>query len=893
MAAEILAHGRLAFDPAVPDSGTAVADLHRFLDNLGTQKAVPILSELTRPATATRMNVEPWLRQSLMEVLQAWPIRPRGVYETIELIISRHPSNATNVGKESGISHRAMEDASLLLRIPPESLGADAWFRGIGTQLLDLLAGSEGDAMKRVASYIIGFGVLGREKYGAPGMPGWKVFAESILRRIDPTLGGASPGMPDDTPIFVSSAVNHPLMTAKILWRHEDVASALIQLVNLVTLHPNPSLTRRLLHRVLLPLWSISSWSGADEARYRAPAQRLLRVLVQLTSGNKPRGKPDQPLPLTDLQRILENLMFDGRYEHTNERGLRWRYQCNDLGQIYITQPPLKLKPETQYSGKYMELIDGKAKAFVILLRDTPDLGDDISTLFVNLCRKWLSDSQAPTSPSILTRELEMESSKESQKRFLEGMVTKHMMDLVPERLVTDSRQLLELITQVLSDFGHGGTSGNEEIAGIALSLLNMFITSPNFKGATELNSLLTPLNYIGRSEMECADTARNLSLLIQFQRTVGLSDSTIPAPLDRHAEDRKSYSLALSYITATDSPPPVRAQGLEIISSLVKAKSPILDIPRLLVLFTSLLQDGDEFIYLRVFKSFTELSHDHPRTVLRDLLQKYVDQDEDSDLDQRLRFGEALINVIQAAGTTFSGDTAQYVCEGLLYIASRRGQRPKTEKEQTKRKRLQKQKQKEAEEAWDGEVPDFEDALPEDNETIANIVSGWEGKRGTEDVRIRASALSIFGSGLEVSIAGIGTTLVSAAVDVSIHTLKLEPEPEKGILRRSAIVLILSFLNALDAARADGRKLGFGLAGQGLDDVQRTLSYIAATDNDGLVKENAGEVVERLEHWKLQSMLPVDNEQAGLQNLSGWAVKGLGGHVPWTGDRPRIEEIE
>ena len=65
----------------------------------------------------------------------------------------------------------------------------------------------------------------------------------------------------------------------------------------------------------------------------------------------------------------------------------------------------------------------------------------------------------------------------------------------------------------------------------------------------------------------------------------------TIPS---QTVEDRKTYNLAMSYLTSVESPPPVRVQGIELIQSLISARSSILDIPALLILFASLLQDSE-----------------------------------------------------------------------------------------------------------------------------------------------------------------------------------------------------------------------------------------------------------------------------------------------------------
>ncbi len=127
------------------------------------------------------------------------------------------------------------------------------------------------------------------------------------------------------------------------------------------------------------------------------------------------------------------------------------------------------------------------------------------------------------------------------------------------------------------------------------------------------------------------------------------------------------------------------------------------------------------------------------------------------------------------------------------------------------------------------------------------------------------------------------------------MNILQLEREPEKGILRRSAILLVMGFVRALDQARQAGRRLGFGIASQ--DDIIRVLQYVAATDNDGLVQQHARDVIESLENWEMTRLAPgteiPNNIDGGLPRLAGLAINTARPIRPADTPRPRIEEIE
>ncbi|EKD15271.1 protein required for cell viability [Drepanopeziza brunnea f. sp. 'multigermtubi' MB_m1] len=895
----ILQLGKPAFDPQETED-TRNSNRQKFnalLESSSTLSLIPVLNLLIQPS-----RVQPWLRSPLVSALARLPLRPRGVHHTIEFVLQVHPSNSASAstGRGASISHEALNSASRLLSSPPAGMLPEDWFSGIAPQLLSLLDGEGEPGMERAAAFIIGFGVLGRKQFGAPGTPGWNAFVDPILGDIDPTAVSTNIR---DTDSRTSPDSIEFLGGMKVLVLSGDVKKGIHRLYTLLTSHPHPSLSKRLLRPILLPLWSLSCRSQGNQKTEREicePARRLLKTLLQLSPTSTETHGPPSTRDL--LLSILENITFKGRSE---SRQPHWSYASSKDGGVQIEEV------RTSKTGASSQLdlvsIDTATDSFISLLQDTPDFKPEISSLFMHLCKKWLAESARTSEPVIITRLGRTDDRKVDtvESSLIEAKVMHKMMTSFPENLVDDSRQVLELVNKVLLDFlaTTGGGSGDEDIVAVALSLLNIVLTSPSFKETPNINSCLASiedcLGSVSRKPLDVSSTAQNLLMLLRFRDSINDAEpNSMATPTERQVEDRKSYSLAMSYLTATDSPPPVRAQGLELLSALIRAGSAILDIPALLVLFSSLLQDDEEYIYLRAIKSFIQLSHRHPKSVMGDLIERYVDSQEESGLDQRLRLGEALLQVIQCNPLAFNSKTSKSVCQGLLFVAGRRGYRPQAEQQQEKKNKLKRKQNSEADEAWGGEVPQLDEVLGEsheDNEILSQIVAGWESKRGQEDVRIRASAISILGSAIEANIEGMGSLIISAALDLSIYILTLEPGPEKGILRRSAIRLIMNFVKALDTARSEGKRLGFGFVGQSLDDVRRVLKYIEGTDVDGLVRQHARDTIEGLEAWEINALIPppTQREQTSLRELAGLTITPGGVSDPDGRIRPRIVEIE
>ncbi|RYC64965.1 hypothetical protein CHU98_g1275 [Xylaria longipes] len=879
-------NGTKAFQPTA-DAQSRVEGQKEFgalISRTGTLALMSALNTLIKPG-----RIPDWLRVRLMDILMLLPQRPDGVRATLEFVFSVHPSSTVSASETAApqkqganITMEALKMASTLLSVPPTSVKPEAWFPGIAPQLLALLDGNNGPDLAKVAAYVIGFGVL--------ATPGWRAFAEPMLACINPSL--SSQEAPAE-PLVFSAGPDEVVDLRKrtILVRADALHVALKRLTSLLNSHPNPGLTKRLLSPLLLPLWAISSWVSPTthvKERYCQPALALVEIYLRLAGS------------VVKFLEITDNLLFSGSYDGHEPR---WSYEQAGESDIQIKR--LHGHEGSMLTPFDLEAMDSKIPALIELINRTAS-DSDLSALFFETFRG-------------LTR--------------LEGRCKSY----TSERLISNSKQLLELVGKVLGEFGT--EYANDDAVPVALSLLNLVITVPSFqrKDVPEntLKSIEDSLSKISLArEVDTSQTAHNLSQLLKYRDELEDPTDRPVAPTDRQIEDRKTYNLALSYITQADSPPPVRSEGLNLLGTLIKSNSAILDIPATLVLLSSLLSDDDEYISLRVIKVFVQLSERHPRSTIREVLDQYVDASERQNTDTRLRFGEALLQLMQRLGETFVGDIATSVGEALLALAGRRAHRPKTEEQQVRAERIAARKLKaKAKLADRSHAPfsvnnedddddvdiDFEEQTPEErtrNTLLARIVSGWESKRGSEDMRIRASALSLFASGIETNIRSFTPSLIDAALALSLDVLVLEAGVlEAGILRRAAVTLVLTFVYALGKARERGSHfdLGSGLGsrkGAGLsfgagfttkeEDVVRILGYVEQTDEDGLVRQHAQDALESLESLRLVQLVP---HQQG-QNTTPPAVRVAGldmtrPNLPVLDTdegrraRPRIEEIE
>ncbi|SCZ96883.1 BZ3500_MvSof-1268-A1-R1_Chr4-1g06816 [Microbotryum saponariae] len=164
---------------------------------------------------------------------------------------------------------------------------------------------------------------------------------------------------------------------------------------------------------------------------------------------------------------------------------------------------------------------------------------------------------------------------------------------------------------------------------------------------------------------------------------TVGATESKA-AP---YSESRKTYQLALRYLQ--DPLLPVRAQGLSLLRTLVHSGDAFLKtdpalVPAVLDIFVQSLSEEDSFLYLNAIQGLSSLADVYGKQIVRRLLMVYrggssegikaIPEDEGgrAELDKRLRMAETLTQVIERAGQALSILVADLVPTLLVVLRGR-----------------------------------------------------------------------------------------------------------------------------------------------------------------------------------------------------------------------------
>ena len=922
---------------------------------------LPTLSNFLQSETTS------WFKAAISSQISRVPLRPNGVLQTIMFIASQiAPSLGQEAQNEPStgphFTVQAIMQVSRLLSSVPQGVEPTAYFSSIAPQLLALLDGDDPD-LKKTASYTIGNGILGKRAYGAPGTIGHLIFVEPIFGALTGELDDASrrwmtnySDIERSTPLSAGEASKDTLVNADM------VSLAIDRLRSLALQHPNPGLVKRIVYPILLPLWGLACYSKEQElTNYHERIMALLQTYFGISVGVQP------------LKKLIDHLLWDG--------GSTWTYSTDSQGSVVLKK---RMNPEGDQSNiiKLIDSLQSRTELFVSLLGSDPSSEERTGDIFLYVSDRWLvqrRESDRAGKPQKLGE------SENIFQKLVSAKMAEKLLDNFKDTLSRRPVRVLELIKQVIDGELHRlsaeGAQKHEQKPGkvslsslsnivseqnvqedasdkepseslsTAFSLLSTVLASPEFSISQETKPLLDSVKshldqLIPLLPASLSKPATTSSMLLEIQLTSPEHDDSKAKPA--HVSDLETHRQAL--VNLNSNLPPVQAEGFSLLSKLIMRSSPVLDIPSTLTLLLSIITDmsestaNEEFIYLNAIKLIGTLASRHPRTVMKILVDSYVDKNEQRALDSRLRLGESLLRTVQDLGDALTGETAKILGEGMVALAGRRGRRPETQK--SRKKQLEKeQRRKEREERKQKEPtlpagwsipteetqPKFEDEMDDDSETespeqtahAANIVAAWAAGASTDeepdDLRVRTSALSILASAVQTNILGLGPAVVSSAVDLALATLTLEPAPESAILRRASAILLLDILKALDTARErrHGKDIGFGFSltddpysigpqdqSRGpstighIPSMLRTLGFVETIETDSIVRGHLRALIESLEAWLEKSLMwgigAQGDDQPRLEigdRIAGLTVDPMAGRGDST--RPKIEEIE
>jgi hypothetical protein len=915
----IAANADLAYSPLreIDERLSSSKSLSTYLKNVSTSRLHQTLTVLIK-ASAPQ-----WLRNGLSHHLSLLPMRPRGVRQTIEFLASYYDmplpdggQSSTGTARRTLISPEAISQATKILTSVPSSLPERHYYSAIAPQLLSLLDGENGPELSSAAATIITNGILNKRTIGAPGTIGWEILIEPQIRALEPDLS-------------TFAAIPSKELSAEILVSQAALERSTKHLLALVSASINPALTGRILRPVLLQLWGLTAFDDPSPVAKSstATARQLLEIFLQ-RCGN-----------ISHLELIRDNLSWDGE--------LAWIFGPGETGGIAIRK-----RRTEQQEPNIMEVVsrtDSRITKFVEILSKS-QLDDELISDFFRQSLKSLlhiSDTASDMSSKVLLR-YEQDPIKDLSTVQLVQALLGHF----GENLASKPHQILSLIDQLLLETVeslkmarkvHTLSNGpsldiisniarkkplpqiasdsdiSDDIVATSISLLNALISSQDFKKDVNveivLHSILSHLQNIekmGSTLLSQPTLAAIKTAVSSVQSIAKFNQSITSAP----KQDATQISSRLAESFAND-PPPIQASTLHNLLQIIDHLDTPLDIPGLTTIILNQIRfNKDTYVHPFLYEALARLTaRRSPGYPIRAAVTAFRDPDEQTELNGRLRLGEAISTIVETLAdetSDFTGEMSSImttVATACIAVAGRRSTRTLEKMERDIAERKTKSDQRRAEKAWGGEIPNLanlqdqddderDDVTREketkDNAAIERIIRGWEGSGKIEDIRVRTTAMSVLGVVAERAGPLFSTELVSSAIDLALAILSFETEEDASILRRAAVLMFMSHLRAVDTGRENQIDVPSVDGGKWLE-VERALSLANKVDGDDLTRQNAAAVLESLEILRMKQLLggqeneTYDSNSLGLTRLQGLSVRP---DAP-QGKRPKIDIIE
>ncbi|KAL8722937.1 MAG: hypothetical protein Q9181_007390, partial [Wetmoreana brouardii] len=484
----IAAASQVAFSRScdVANKQDGFAALEYLIDNQSAMNLFPQLTSLLHPSCPD------WFRSVISSRLSTLPLRPDGVRQTIYFMAGASVGDGSKhyrpVDQSAGpnLSLDALARASKLLTSVPSRMTLDTYLAALAPQLLDLLDDAAPDN-KRIASYIIGNGILSKRKLGSPSTAGWRLFAEPILESLNPPV--------EKCPV--------PEKALKL---------AIDRLSALIHFSTNPGLTKRLAVPTLLPLWGLLCFALVNQrTSWADQVHRILSTYMKIS--------------VTDSQLLLlsDSLLWEGT--------TLWTFMPGASGGIELRQrEPGDINAIAM--NEMIKTIDSRVETYSDLLRSAVLTNDQLCKIFTHVSKRWLLGSLSASIDARL--DIGNDDPRNPMESLVAAKLTQKLLEDFKNRITSNFEGILQLVEPILIAFvnehersaerlarvskpsllglgniagenseGHGDKESGETVSA-ALSLLSAVLTSSsgitNEVDSILLDSVQKSLNYIAKA---------------------------------------------------------------------------------------------------------------------------------------------------------------------------------------------------------------------------------------------------------------------------------------------------------------------------------------------------------------------------------------------------------
>ncbi|KAI5950335.1 hypothetical protein KGF54_005152 [Candida jiufengensis] len=501
---------------------------------------------------------------------------------------------------------------------------------------------------------------------------------------------------------------------------------------------------------------------------------------------------------LVGLDLIAKNLLY--------ECGENWEFESgpNGLTQIVRKKPIFKSESSNLKINKFIESLDFCCNNFIKLLENVDD--ETVQALFILILKQWLNRGNE----KIIDEENPF-------LKLVDLKILESIGDNFKENLARTPFEMLNIVQSFLSSKFSKEIKNDDGDDDIEMKDGDYDSDDEENDENEEFLPVLLELLSAILSENDVVIDKQCSELLQRIKISLNnLLKQNVNENLKKSIEslEQRITNLLSGDIPVTNE---IDAQKLMLSRAITSLNDPLVPIrAHGLYLLRQLIEMKSEVISLDfvINLHLVQLKDPEPFIYLNVIkgLESLIEWDEvpvlkilleiyvnkENDLDERLRIGEVILRYIQLSNEKFYGESVNLIVESTLSVIRR---------------------------------------------------------HDSDDDRIRMSAMSLLGMCCKVNPLGLIGNLTDA-LDCAIGILNLETSSEKSIMRRSAITLIQDLI--LGSSETD--KVAF--PEEYREKVVTILRYVAETDNDIFVREQAQKVLELIEElYKIAMEMYIDEK--------------------------------
>ncbi|ORX75161.1 hypothetical protein BCR32DRAFT_272078 [Anaeromyces robustus] len=404
-------------------------------------------------------------------------------------------------------------------------------------------------------------------------------------------------------------------LDSNVIKTEDDIKKSIIS-IHLLLIGNEPCVElMNMLSAAVIPLYFIYELASKNSSNLKTDVYDILSIYFRIV-------KHEHSIT------ILKTLLY--YYENTLQDKMFGPGPTGGIVLKFIDDKNIKISINPDIYVDFLKLIDN---------------ADLISNLFLQLLFEWKYNRE----------DIDKDSSTNENMRIMTTIqIIMKIIEKIGHSIIKKPDDILSFVKSMLV-----GEENDIESLTIALSLLETTLSEcPTLNNPEILDEIMAILQTLNTHEVkEIREVSKDLRTMIIAQKKINSSLNNGKTVTKQRKDSEEQFRQAMKDMA--DELLPVRAHGMTQLRHMILKRDEVANenLDDIIKIFLNQIEDQDSFIYLNAVKGLSALTDTHPFKTIPEILKIYKtpsNKDNQSQMDYRLRLGEALLQTIQRAGDTF-----------------------------------------------------------------------------------------------------------------------------------------------------------------------------------------------------------------------------------------------